>query len=47
MASFMSLRPCDTIEAYFDERMGKEVPEREFDAVAAAMPTSWRGTFPT
>ncbi len=36
----------DTIEACFDERMGKEVPEREFDAVAAAMPYL-RGVFPT
>ncbi len=36
----------DTIEAYWDERTGKEVPEREFDAVAAAMPFL-RGIFPT
>jgi len=36
----------DTIEAYFDERMGKEVPEREFDALGAAMPFL-RGLFPT
>src|SRR5262249_52734765 len=36
----------DTIEAYFDERLGKEVPEREFAAVARAMPFL-RGLFPT
>jgi hypothetical protein len=36
----------DTLEVYFDQRMGKEVPEREFDAVAGAMPFL-RGTFPT
>lgn len=36
----------DTIEAYFDQPMGKEVPEREFDAMAAAMPFL-RGRFPT
>jgi len=36
----------DTVEVYFDERMGKEVPEREFDAVAGAMPFL-RGIFPT
>jgi hypothetical protein len=36
----------DTLEVYFDERMGKEVPEREFDAVAGAMPFL-RGIFPT
>jgi enediyne biosynthesis protein E4 len=35
-----------TIETYFDRRMGKEVPEREFDAVAAAMPFL-RGIFPS
>jgi hypothetical protein len=36
----------DTIETYFDERMGKEVPERELEAMAAAMPFL-RGLFPT
>src|ERR1044071_6366653 len=36
----------DTIEVYFDSRMEKEVPEREFDAVAGAMPFL-RGIFPT
>jgi hypothetical protein len=35
-----------TIETYFDRRMGKEVPEREFDATAAAMPYL-RGIFQT
>jgi enediyne biosynthesis protein E4 len=35
-----------TIETYFDRRMGKEVPEREFDAMAAAMPYL-RGIFQT
>ena len=35
-----------TIETYFDEGLGKEVPEREFDAVAAAMPFL-RGVFPS
>jgi enediyne biosynthesis protein E4 len=35
-----------TLEAYFDQRMGKEVPEREFNAVAGAMPFL-RGIFPT
>lgn len=34
------------IESYFDQRLNKEVPEREFDAVAAAMPFL-RGVFPT
>ncbi len=33
-----------TIETYFDKGLGKEVPEREFDAVAAAMPFL-RGVF--
>jgi hypothetical protein len=36
----------DTLETYFDERMGKEVPERELDAMASAMPFL-RGVFPT
>ena len=36
----------DTIETYFDEGMVKEVPEREFEAMAAAMPFL-RGKFPT
>jgi hypothetical protein len=36
----------DTVEAHFDERMGKEVPEREFAGMAAAMPFL-RGVFPT
>jgi hypothetical protein len=36
----------DTVEAHFDERMGKEVPERELDAMAAAMPFL-RGIFST
>jgi hypothetical protein len=36
----------DTIETYFDERMNKEVPERELEAMAAAMPFL-RGAFPT
>src|SRR5436190_24002472 len=36
----------DTVEAYFDQRMGQEVPEREFDAMAGAMPFL-RGIFPT
>jgi hypothetical protein len=35
-----------TVEAYFDQRMGKEVPEREFDAMGAAMPFL-RGIFST
>ncbi len=34
------------IEAYFDRSLGKEVPEREFDAMAAAMPFL-RGNFAT
>jgi enediyne biosynthesis protein E4 len=33
-----------TIETYFDQGMDKEVPEREFDAMAAAMPFL-RGVF--
>ena len=36
----------DTIEAAFDPRLGKEVPEREFDAMAGAMPFL-RGSFRT
>jgi hypothetical protein len=36
----------DTIDTYFDQRMGKEVPEREFDAMAGAMPFL-RGIFAT
>jgi hypothetical protein len=36
----------DTLEVYFDQRLGKEVPEREFDAVAGALPFL-RGVFPT
>ena len=36
----------DTIETYFDKRMGKEVPERELEAMARAMPFL-RGLFPT
>jgi len=35
-----------TVEASFDQRMNKEVPEREFDAMAGAMPFL-RGIFPT
>jgi hypothetical protein len=35
-----------TLETYFDRSMGKEVPEREFDALAAALPFL-RGVFPT
>jgi hypothetical protein len=35
-----------TVEAYFDRIMAKEIPEREFDAVSAAMPFL-RGVFPT
>jgi hypothetical protein len=34
----------ETIETYFDQGMGKEVPEREFDAMAGAMPFL-RGVF--
>src|SRR5207248_2457016 len=36
----------DTIETYFDEDLNKEVPERELDAMAGAMPFL-RGLFPT
>jgi hypothetical protein len=28
----------DILEAYFDEKLGKEVPEREFEAISAALP---------
>ena len=36
----------DVIEAYYDERLRKEVPEREFEAVAEALPFL-RGVFRT
>lgn len=36
----------ETIESYYDQAMGREVPEREFDAMAAAMPFL-RGVFKT
>lgn len=44
--NFADSGTVDTVEAYFDQRMGKEVPEREFDAVAGAMPFL-RGVFQT
>ena len=44
--SFAESGMVDTIESYFDQPMGKEVPEREFDAMATALPYL-RGLFPT
>lgn len=43
---FNSSGAMDTIETYFDARMDKEVPDREFDAMASAMPFL-RAVFPT
>jgi hypothetical protein len=43
---FQGTGSADLIEAYFDTDLGKEVPEREFDAVAEAMPFL-RGIFRT
>ncbi len=36
--SFMESGTVDIVEAYFDEKLGKEVPEREFEAISAALP---------
>lgn len=43
---FAQAGAIDTIEAAFDPDLNKEVPERELDAMAAAMPFL-RGVFPT
>jgi hypothetical protein len=43
---FQANGTLNTIETYFDQRMGKEVPDRELNAMAAAMPFL-RATFPT
>src|SRR5205823_10857641 len=43
---FVESGRVDTIEAYFDDEMGKEAPERELDAMAASLPFL-RGMFPT
>ena len=36
-ASWKAVR-VDIVEAYFDEKLGKQVPEREFEAISAALP---------